>query len=309
MPRSVSRPSIQPAAVQSSAPQKTKAAAQQAPAQQAQAAGWAAKGASTGGALRISAASIGDGPKTTTGLQLPPGYSSKSQTLTDKQSTTVHGQAASIEQSVQQVTVSGPGGKKFSVGEGAESIKGFAADWKSEMDSLKGEAKPEYMPMTDWSAESTVSGAGTAGQLFSVSHAGNSYMGGAHPNHGTALNTYDARTGKQVTLDQLLTPKQLHALTKDIEKRLKTMTGPEGVEGSSFHWGDTASLQKTINENFSITQDKSGKVQLNIAWESGVHALGGLMAHFTVDAPSDPAFLQKIGVGPSPNTWLPEDAP
>lgn len=309
MPRSVSRPSVQPAAVQASTPKQAKAAAPQAPAPQAQAAGWGAKAAGAGAALKVSAASIGDGPKTTDTVQVPAGYTAKSQTFTDKQSTTVHGQKASIEQSVQQVTVSGPGGKKFTVGEGQEAIKGFASDWKSEMQALKAEAKPEYLPMTEWSAESGVRGAGVAGSLFSVSQSGSSYMGGAHPNHGSALSTFDARTGQQVKLDQLLTPKQLHALTKDIEARLKSMAGPDGIEGSSFHWGDTAALQQTINENFSVSQDKSGKVQLHIAWESGIHALGGVMAHFTVDAPSDPAFLQKIGVGPGPNTWLPDDAP
>jgi hypothetical protein len=112
-----------------------------------------------------------------------------------------------------------------------------------------------------------------------------------------------------VKLEDLLSQKQMAALVKDIETRLPKLKGPDGIEGSSFHFGDTASLRATINDNFALTSDKNGKVQIQIAWESGIHALGGQMAHFTVDAPQDPAFLQKIGVGPGANTWLPEDAP
>jgi len=37
-------------------------------------------------------------------------------------------------------------------------------------------------------------------------------------------------------------------------------------------------------------------VKIDIAWESGIHALGGQMAHFTVDAPNDPAFRNAIGL-------------
>ena len=68
--------------------------------------------------------------------------------------------------------------------------------------------------------------------------------------------------------------------------------GPEAFGAG----GEKAALRDTINNNFALSTDKNGKVKIDIAWESGVHALSGLMAHFSVEAPTDAAFLKNIGV-------------
>ena len=176
-------------------------------------------------------------------------------------------------------------------------MKGTASDWNDEVAATKKAPKEEFMSL-DWDSESGVRGAGTAGQLFSVSLGESDFTGGAHPNSGTFLNTYDARTGKQVNLDQLLTPKQMNDLVNDVAARLPKLKGPEQDIGpESFGFGDDkAALRKTINENFALSTDKNGKVKIDIAWESGVHALGGLMAHFSVDAPTDAQFKKNIGL-------------
>jgi hypothetical protein len=244
--------------------------------------------------LRISGARIGDGPKTGE-VKVPKGFKAEVKTFDMKASDKVHGEPASLEQSTQQLTLTAPGGKKVTIGGGPESLKQFTDDWKSEVAAAKKEPKNEWTRL-QWDSQSGLSGAGTAGKLVSLSEGGSSYMGGAHPNHGTILRTYDANTGKPVKLDDLLSQKQVADLVKQIEKQLPGLSGPDGIEGSSFHFGDTASLRETINENFAVTQGKDGKVKIEIAWESGIHALGGQMAHFTVDAPNDPAFRARIGL-------------
>ncbi len=261
--------------------------------QSTRAAGWS-PGAATS-ALTIRQARITDvGPRTTERIALPRGYRGALETLSDKQTATVHGKPVSIEQNGQRLNVTGPNGRRFSVGTEPGELAAFAKDWKGEVAAAKAEPANEYTQL-DWSAESGLRGAGTAGALFSVSRGDSSFMGGAHPNHGSALRTYDARTGRQVKLDELLSPRQMNALAKDIEARLTTLRGPEGLDGSSFAM-DSESLRRSINENFTVTADKNGKVKIDIAWESGVHALGSYMAHFTVDAPNDAAFRAKIGL-------------
>lgn len=261
---------------------------------QTAAAGWAA-GAGKPSTLKISKASIGDGPNTTDTVSMPRGYTAQQRDLTQKDSDTVHGKAASIEQSIAQLDVSGPGGKKFTIGNGAESIKQTAADWRSEVDAAKKAPREEWMQL-DWSSESAIRGAGTAGQLFSTSEGASYYTGGAHPSHGSSVNTFDARTGQQVKLETLLSPRQMNDLVNDIQARLPRLKGPDDIGPEAFSFSDKASLRDAINSNFALSTDKSGKVKIDIAWESGVHALGGQMAHFQLDAPTDAAFRQKIGL-------------
>lgn len=280
---------------QSAVPSKAKEAAQAAP---SKAAGWSA-GAAKAQALKISAARIDEGPKTTAKVALPTGFKGEvkrfEQTLKDK----LHGEEVSFSQSSQQLTVTGPGGKKFSLGGGPGSFKAFASEWKSEIAAAKKEPKPEWgNGNMSWDSSGSIAGAGTAGRLFSTAESGSSYMGGAHPNSGTVFRTYDASTGKQVKLDDLLTPKQLNDLVNDIAAKLPKLKTEDGmIDGSSFSLdGDKKYIRDTINENFTVTTDKSGKVKLDIAWESGIHALGGQMVHFTVDGPNDPAFRAKLGL-------------
>lgn len=275
--------------------EKSKPAAQAA---QTQAAGWGA-GAAKPQALKISAARIGDGPKTTDAVAVPKGFKAEVKTFEMKAKDKVHGEELSIEQSTQQLSITTPAGKKVTIGAGADGLKGFTSDWKSELAAAKKEPKPEWgLQNMNWFAQDGIRGAGTAGKMVSTMEGGSSYMGGAHPNNGTILRTYDANTGKQVKLDDLFTQKQINDLVNDVAAKLPTMKLAEAdIDGTSFAIGDDKKfLRDTINENFAITTDKTGKVKVEIAWESGIHALGGQMAHFTVDAPNDPAFRAKLGL-------------
>lgn len=295
MPNSVSRQSQtqRTASTSSTATTgKTKKPATTEQAQTTKAAGWGPKG--NAGALKITAARIGDGPKTTDTVSMPKGFTAKLDDIKQKATDKVHGQEVSIEQSGQTLTVSG-GGKTFSIGGDKAAIDQTAADWKAEVAAAKKEPANEFMQL-NWFGDTSIRGAGTAGKLFSTMEGGSIYTGGAHPSNGTALSTYDARTGKEVKLDELLTPQQMNALVKDIGTKLPKLKGPDGMEGSTWSWGTPEDLRRTINENFALTTDKTGKVQIQVAWESGVHALGGQMAHFTIDAPNDAAFRAKIGL-------------
>ncbi|MDP2274757.1 MAG: hypothetical protein Q8N23_18430 [Archangium sp.] len=257
--------------------------------------GWAL-GANKGNGLKITHASIGDGPQLSTKVSVPKGYTAELKNVVQKASDTVHGKAASIEQDATTLTLTGPGGKKFSIGEGADSLKQTASEWRTEVDAAKKAPKEEWMQL-DWSSSSGVSGAGTAGKLFSVSQGGSFYTGGAHPSNGSAISTFDARTGQQVKLDSLLSPKQMNDLVNDISARLNKMKGPDDIGPEAFGaGGEKAALRDTINNNFALSTDKNGKVKIDIAWESGVHALSGLMAHFSIEAPTDAAFLKNIGL-------------
>ncbi len=270
-----------------------KAATTAAPAKQTAAAGWGA-GAGKTTSLKISKATIGDGPKTTDGLQVPKGYKSEIKPLAQKLTDTVHGKAVDLEQNDVQATLITPGGKRFQLGS-TDGMKQTASDWKEEVAASKKDPANEYMSLS-WYSDHSMRGAGTAGKMMSVSEGGSDFTGGAHPNNGSMLVTYDASTGKQVKLDALLTQQQMSALVKDIETKLPRLKGPEGMEGSSWQYGDTAALRETVNSNFALTTDKAGKVQIQVAWESGIHALGGQMAHFTVEAPNDAAFRAKLGL-------------
>jgi hypothetical protein len=287
--------------IQSSQVRNTAAAQQKAPskpaketasASQTAAAGWGAGAAKTT-SLKITAAKIDEGPATTPKLQLPKGYKAEVTELSEKLTDKVKGKTVAIEQTDIKVTLTGPNGKKLTLSDGAESIKQMGSEWKETIAAEKKE--PSEWAQLDWDASHTMSGAGTAGKMVSVSDAYGSYMGGAHPNHGTALSTFDASTGKQVKLDQLLTQQQMNSLVKDITAKLPKLSNGDGIEGTSFG-SDAAGVRDTINSNFALTTDKNGKVKIEIAWESGIHALGGQMAHFTVDAPNDPAFRKAIGM-------------
>lgn len=277
---------------QAAVAEKPKATAQAA---QTQAAGWGA-GAAKPQALKISAARIGEGPKTTDAVAVPKGFKAELKNFELKANDKVHGEALSIEQSTQQLSITTPAGKKVTIGAGPEGMKQFAEDWKSELSAAKKEPKPEWgLQNMNWFAEDGIRGAGTAGKLVSTMEGGSSYMGGAHPNNASILRTYDASTGKQVKLEDLFTQKQLNDLVNDIAAKLPKLSTEDGIEGSSFG-DDKKFIREAINENFAVTADKSGKVKVEIAWESGIHALGGQMAHFTVDAPNDPAFRAKLGL-------------
>ncbi len=274
----------------SAAPARPKASLQ---AEKTAPTGWALGAKAT--SLKITHAGLGDGPQLSTRVSVPKGYTAELKNIVQKNSDTVHGKAVSIEQDASKLTLTGPGGKKFSIGEGADSLEPTAREWRTEVDAAKKAPKEEWLQL-DWSSTSGIAGAGTAGKLFSVSQGGSFYTGGAHPSNGSAISTFDARTGQQVKLDALLSPRQMNDLVNDISARLSKLSGPEDIGSEAFGaGGEKASLRDTINTNFALSTDKNGKVKIDIAWESGVHALSGLMAHFSLEAPTDAAFLKNIG--------------
>ena len=261
--------------------------------------GGAAKKAPAGGALKIAKAEIGDGPKTTEKLTLPKGYSQvDSRFQVNDGFKLTDGRDAKLEVDYQRLSIKGPDGKAFEVLPPDTQALGETKKWFHEEFEGKTKAELEMSGFPEWSDERAFLGAGGAGKMVSIMESVNSYEGGAHPNHGTALMTLDVRNGKQMKLDDLLPRATVDKLAQNIAARLQTMKTSDGdVDGSVFNMGgDVKSVRDAINSSFALTQDKSGKVNIDIAWESGIHAMGGLMAHFTVPAPTDDAFKAKIGM-------------
>jgi len=251
-------------------------------------------GAAKSSQLKITLATIDDGPTTLPTIQAPKGFKADLKTSTERLKDTVHGKPAAWESDVSNLTLTGPGGKKVSIWK--EQNQNFSADWKSEVASAKKDAPNDYQ-MLDWSYGRNLSSVGTAGKMMSLQENTNDYMGGAYPNHATRMATFDASTGKQVKLEDLISQQQMNSLVNDVAKKLQKMQGPDGVGGESFsRGGDKAAIREAINNNFALVADKTGKVKIDIAWDSGVHALGGLMAHFQVDAPNDQQFRSRIGM-------------
>ena len=134
---------------------------------------------------------------------------------------------------------------------------------------------------------------GSAGSMMSVTQNDGDYMGGAHPNFGSQLATFDVRTGSKVTLDQLVSKEQLANIVATVAATLPRLKGEDGLDGTSFQ---TQEMAKNVAENFAITSDAKGNPQITVAWMSGIHALGDQAATFTFAAPTDAAFRQKIGL-------------
>jgi hypothetical protein len=283
------------------APAKSAQAASSGSAQKA----WGPKGAGaakkpqTAGALKIAKAEIGDGPKTTEKLTLPRGYSQVDSkfTLNDSFKLT-DGRDAKLEVNYDRLSIKGPDGKSFEISPPATKDLEETKKWFHEEFEGKSKEDLEMAGFPEWSDERSFMGAGGAGKMVSIMESVNSYEGGAHPNHGTGLMTLDVRSGKQMKLDDLLPRATVDKLAEAIYARLQTTKTSDGeVEGSAFNMsGDVKSIRDTINTAFALQTDKSGKVNIEIAWESGIHAMGGLMAHFTVPAPTDDAFKAKIGM-------------
>lgn len=273
----------------SNAPAKPKATET---AQQTAKAGWGA-GAPRATSLKITLATIDEGPTTSSTIKAPKGYKADLTTDSQRLKDTVHGKEVTWESDVSNLTLTGPNGKKTEV---LKETGDYSADWKEEVKAQKKDAPNEYMQL-DWSYGRNLSSIGTAGKMMSLQQNYNDYMGGAHPNHGTSTVTIDASTGQPVKLDSLLSQQQMNSLVNDIAKRLEKMKGPDDIGGESFGMGgDKAAIREAINNNFALVADKNGKVTIDISWDSGVHALGGLMAHFQVEAPNDQQFRSRIGL-------------
>ncbi|MFT3713722.1 MAG: hypothetical protein QM817_39185 [Archangium sp.] len=261
-------------------------------AQQATKAGWGG-GAQRAASLKITLATIDEGPTTSATIKAPKGYKADLTTDTQRLKDTVHGKEVTWESDVSNLKLTGPNGKKTDV---LKESGDYSADWKSEVASAKKDAPNEYMQL-DWSYGRNISSVGTVGKMMGLQVNSNDYMGGAHPNHGTGTVTIDASTGQPVKLDSLISQQQMNSLVNDIAARLDKMKGPDDIGGESFSLGgDKASIREAINNNFALVQGKDGKVKIDISWDSGVHALGGLMAHFQVEAPTDQQFKSRVGI-------------
>ncbi len=271
-------------------------------------AGWAAKGAGkagkvtapAGGAaaqVKLMSAKLTDdlGIPAANGFPAPKGFTVKlgddkrqaTQALADGRSATFAWDSATL-------SATGPDGKTIALKPKDE--QGYAQALADFQDNFKGATKDDlqYQTMVDWESDRGFSGVGSAGKLMSVSEAVGDFTGGAHPNHGTQLETFDLATGKQVTLDQLLSKDQLNSIVNTIKATLPKLKGEDGIDGQTFQ--PYQDLAKHVAENFAISTGKDGKPVITVAWESGVHALGGVMATFNFAAPDDAAFRAKAGL-------------
>lgn len=206
------------------------------------------------------------------------------------------GRTAKFEWDSATLSVKGPNGKTVElVAKDEAGFKGYQSDFNDNFKDLKKEDLEFTQP--DWDSSRSYSGVGAAGKMMSVSENVGDYMGGAHPNHGSTLQTYDASTGQKVTLDQLVSKEQFQSIVATIAGTLPKLKGgaeAEGVAGETF--SPYQDMAKHVAENFALTTDTKGNAQITVAWESGVHALGPLAASFTFAAPTDAAFKAKIGL-------------
>lgn len=184
------------------------------------------------------------------------------------------------------------GGKPVS---GLGDVSGTRADFKASV--LAGDLDGEFMGAgMGWDDSVNVSPAGGAGKFISVRESGNSYTGGAHPNHYTGLVTINAETGKAVTPKDILTAKQLDGIADQLLKSFKGMKEDDrmGFEGM---FENKASVRELLqNTGFAINQDSKGNLSMSFDLDSGIHAMGGITASFSVALPNDAAMKAKLGL-------------
>jgi hypothetical protein len=177
----------------------------------------------------------------------------------------------------QQILLTGADGKRKVVAdttrEAAKSAQAYDANKSSAGVMSKSEA-------------STYTGVGSAGALMSLTriNPADTFM---KPSVNR-IQTVDARTGKAVKLSELLSKSQFQSIVAQVGSNLATIDNSGAYEGGA----NAAAL----DQNFALTTDSKGKVQIHLAWESGVHGLAGTMAHFTFEAPTDAAFRAKLGL-------------
>jgi hypothetical protein len=152
------------------------------------------------------------------------------------------------------------------------------------------------LPNPDWFASRKFSTVGGAGHLASLAET-NARNLEADSNR-TTYNTYDARTGNQVRLSELLTKKQLGEVVATVSKKLPGLKYADTeLRGSAWPEArDPKALAKAVDENFALTTGRDGKLKIEVLFESGARVNGDLTAHFTFDAPTDKAFRAKVGL-------------
>ena len=235
-----------------------------------------------------------DGMPAADKLIAPKGYEAIS--TSDKRSDThtlIDGRTAKLDWDSGGLSLKGPGGKTVEVA--GKNDKGYA-EYQSEFHENFKDLKKEDMEFlqTDWDSSRTFGGVGSAGSMMSVTRNDGEYMGGAHPEFLSSLETYDARTGSKVTLDQLVSKEQMANIVATVASTLPKLRGEEGMDGQNFE--PPGNIAKQVAENFALTTDAKGNTQITVAWMSGIHALGDAAATFNFAAPTDAAFRQKIGL-------------
>jgi hypothetical protein len=174
------------------------------------------------------------------------------------------------------------------VAQAVKDYKEVAADMSHDVDRSSDDA--------EFSAH--YAGAGNAGKLISVTENTEQWSSfQMHPNTSTELKTFDSRTGKQVQLSDLLSKGQFDSVVSQLKKALPGIKGArgmdEGLDGATFSLDGRE--RDVVNNNFALTTNSKGKVQIEVSWGSGIHAMGPAMAHFAFEAPTDAAFRAKIG--------------
>jgi len=162
-------------------------------------------------------------------------------------------------------------------------------------------ADPNENSTLEYEGQNFVTGVGHAGKMMSVASGYYEDAGGAHPDHGTMYQTYDVRSGKQVHLDDVLSPAQFKSVVEQVQQKLPSINSEwtdtfEPINAASP--GDAPRYEDWANQvrdNFALVTDKDGRQYIRIGWESGMTVLGDMAARFTFTAPTDAAFEQKIG--------------
>ena len=233
------------------------------------------------------------------GFAAPKGVKVSVSTSTVRDSIKLPGnKTAHLECDYQNLSVTLANGKKVALVKSDAAAKEMKEWFRADFTGLKKEDMGEYLPL-EYSESTSVQGFGTAGKLMSIVGTTSQYTGGAHPNNGFALSTYDVNTGKELKLKDVLSKDQLAGIKKTITEKLKTLKGTgdaEGLDGTSFGGGDAKYIADIASGNFAISTDKNGKASITIGIPAGFHAAGPTMALFTFDAPTDAAFKAKAGL-------------
>jgi hypothetical protein len=204
----------------------------------------------------------------------------------------VTGKKAQLSVSSTTLSLTGPKGKTHVVVDGESQLQQVAKDFKEISSSLTKDDLANAFNV-DWSFENSCHVIGFAGKLFSASLSTRIFSGGAHPSNSNHLATFDLESGKSLGLNEILSKAQFDAVVTQITKQLSKLKGPFEVDGNAFLIHED--LKAHIAKHFAVTGSK-GKIEIHVAWESGVHALGPLQAHFIFDAPLDAAFKSNIAI-------------
>ncbi len=217
------------------------------------------------------------------------GYKLSTKELNYKESVPLaDGKKADFDYESESITAKGPDGKTRNlIGPNAAVLEQAKADFH---DEFKPGQRLEEFVMPERSSYTNYSYAGSAGKTVSVRGNYSSYSGGAHPNNGTDVRVFDLKTGKQLTLDKLLTKAQFDSIVAVATDQLNRL--PEG----ELYQPEAATFAEGIANGFALSKGADGKAQIEVSLPSYVHALGGMHAHLVFDAPTDAAFKQKVGL-------------